>query len=706
MALLLFRETVGEIAMMLRLLLVLLYLLPASSAFALEAPGAPGVPHAWAPALKQAVGTAYEATGARSPVWFTMAEGILTEIFYPRIDQPQIGDLQFLVTDGQGFFSEQKRDTVSRVEFAPGGHAVVVSGSARNGRYSFEQVIVSDPAAPVVRVQTRFKWTDRPLRVFILLKPALHNQGSGNLAYARGDALLSSRTAEKIGTRSYAAAATALLANVPFRAASAGYVGVSDGWQDVSLNFRLTQTFAQAGPGNVALTAELAVPSKGNEFTYETVLAFAPTAGGALNVAQASWDRSFDQVRAEYDSGWNAWLAQNASRLPSKSTLRSSPFARRSAVTMKMHEDKLDRGAMAASLSKPGFPGDRAGEGNTGGYHLIWPRDLYHTAMGLLAAGDTLTPVDVVRYLKRNQRTDGSWTQNFWVDGAEYWPGLQLDEVAFPILLVHHLQKRGLLTLGKGELAMVRRAASFIVKNGPTTQQDRWEEIGGYVPSTLAPMISALRQATRLTGDSSYARVADQWSQKVEEWMLVRQGAWGRDYYIRVSPSGNPNGGRERIDLANGGGPAWADEILDGGFLELVRQGVRSHDDRFIRSTLGIYESPALGIAGNFGSASSALHYRRYNRDAYGPASVGGFWPLLAGERGMYAVAAGDRARAIAQLSLLEQSALPSGMIPEQVIDPVTNAPGLGSACPLAWAHAEDLVLRRSIEDGAVFDAP
>jgi glucoamylase len=680
----------------------LLAILTASSGIAGPI-GAPGIPHRWAPALKQAIGSAYESTGAQSPVWFTLAEGILTEVFYPTVDMAQIGDLQFLVTDGQSYFSEQKRDTISNVTYEGDGSVVHVTGRERNGKYSFDQEYVADPSAPIVRVRTTIHWNAPGLRLFLLFKPAIANTGAGNIAFATSHSLIATKAASRRGPLNRGEPVYAALeASAPFAVASAGYVGFSDGWQDLSRNFHMTSIFPQAGPGNVALTAELEV-SPGQDFTYELALGFGRTQGEAEMLSKTSLNTSFDRLKSEYQAGWKTFVGAL------NSVTRASDEARRSAIVIKMHEDKRNRGAIIASMSKPAIPdGEHAFDG-TGGYHLIWPRDLYHAAMGLLAAGDEQTAVDVLHYLQSTQQSDGSWSQNFWVDGTPYWKGLQLDEVSFPILLASQLQKRGALQLGSSELAMIRRAADFIVGHGPATPQDRWEEIGGYVPSTIAAEISALRAAARLTDDSHYSDAAEFWNSQVENWTLVHDGPHGSDYYLRVSPSGNPTQ-PEPIRIANGGGDAYAWDILDGGFLELVRLGLRGPSDPNILSTLGIYESPALGIAQGFPGAAGALTYRRYNRDAYGRSRVGGYWPLLAGERGHYAVKAGDLSRARAQLFMLESAALTSGLLPEQTLgargpSAQSNA-GLGVACPLVWAHAEDILLNRSIHEGAVFDSP
>lgn len=681
-----------------------------------EPPGAPGIPHSWAPALKQAIGTAYEKESAHSPVWFTVAEGILTEVFYPTVDQAQVGDLQFLVTDGRAFFSEQRRDTAPEVNYLDEGMTVRVSGKDRSGRYSYEQLIVTDPAAPVVRMRTTFHWGEPGLRLFVLFKPAIGNAGVQNLGLASH---LEGLFATRFGTpspdfrgRIESPVHAAVLISAPWRQTSAGFVGFSDGWQDLSRNFELANRFDEAGPGNIALTGEVQT-NPGAEFTLDLALGFGVTRSEAQNFAKTSLSVPFERVRREYESGWTGYLDElvSAPRLGSRRFLAESPFARRSTQIIKMHEDKRNRGAIIASMSKPGVPdGERARDG-TGGYHLIWPRDLYHAAMGLLAAGDTQTPVDVLKYLARTQSPNGDWSQNFWVSGKPYWTGLQLDEVSFPVLLAAQLKRRIGYDFTRTELEMIRRAVDFIIQNasqnGPLTQQDRWEEIGGFVPSTIAAQIAALRAGAELLGDPQALAIASRWNAMIESWTLVGDGPHGRNYYLRASPGGSPNS-PEPIQIANGGGPAYAWEILDGGFLELVRLGVREWRDPRVLNTLRIYEDPALGISAG---PAGAKTYRRYNRDAYGEQRVGGFWPLLAGERGHYAVAAGDLSRAQAQLFVVEKSALGSGLLPEQTIrSPLPSGAGLdaglGVACPLVWAHAEDILLHRSIEEGKIFDAP
>ena len=205
---------------------------------------------------------------------------------------------------------------------------------------------------------------------------------------------------------------------------------------------------------------------------------------------------------------------------------------------LRTHESKDFLGGVIASLSIPwGF---NKGDEDLGGYHLVWPRDLVETAFGFLAAGAQSDAVRVLRYLESTQEADGHWAQNMWLDGRPYWNGLQMDEAAFPILLVDCLRRECPAVLGdlKRWWTMVRRAAGFLVRNGPVTQQDRWEEDAGYSPFTLAVEISGLLAAADFAdavGEKAIADylrdTADTWNDNVERWTYATEhgpGAAGR----------------------------------------------------------------------------------------------------------------------------------------------------------------------------------
>lgn len=367
-----------------------------------------------------------------------------------------------------------------------------------------------------------------------------------------------------------------------------------------------------------------------------------------------------------------------------------------------MAEDKLHPGAIVASLARPW--GDTAPDDDGDvGYRKVWPRDLYHAASGLIAAGDFSTAYDVLRFMGKQQRPDGSMPQNTDLDGNQVWKGQQLDETADAILLATRLA-------GKATGPDVEKAVSYLLANGPATQQERWEEASGYSPATIASEIAALRAAGRwevannLIIDRAIPlqSVVQKWDQSLESWTFTTAFPPQLGWYLRISPDGRPNDS-EPIDIANAGGVWDQRGILDPSFLELVRLGLRDPNDPRILSSLT--ETDNL-VRGDIGS----MHvYRRYPHDGYGernegsaPPGVGHFWPLLTGERGVYTVIAGGDASGY--LSALETLAGSEQLIPEQVWES-SGAP-TGSARPLVWAHAEYIILAKAVATGVVDDRP
>jgi glucoamylase len=281
---------------------------------------------------------------------------------------------------------------------------------------------------------------------------------------------------------------------------------------------------------------------------------------------------------------------------------------------------------------------------------------------------------------------------------------------------------------------MVRKAAAFIVANGPVTQQDRWEEDGGYSPFTLAAEVAALLVAADLAemmGQPQPAeflrQMADTWNDNIERWTyavnsdLARQlGVEG--YYVRITPAdgdgaASPLQGFVPIkNRAIGSSNARAVEIVSPDALALVRFGLRSPDDPRMLNTIKVVDE-LLRV-----KLPQGPGWYRYNGDGYGEhedgspfdgTGIGRPWPLLAGERAHYELAAGRAASAETLLGVMENSTGASRLIPEQVWD-TTDIPerelfagkASGSACPLVWAHSEYIKLRRSLADGKIFDQP
>jgi glucoamylase len=686
--------------------------------------GAPGAEPRWTHGDKDAVGTAYNA-GSR--VWFTLRDGILTEAYYPTVDRPQLRDAQLLITDGASFFHEEKRDLVSRTEpLGRQGLAYRVTNRDPHGRYSVIKQVITDPHLPCVLQHVALEGDPAvlgTLRLYLLVAPHLEVGGRGNngsVVEVAGRRVLA---AEKNG-RWLAVAAT-----IPFSRLSCGYVGASDGWTDLAADLRMDWEFEAARDGNIALTGELdAALGRDGASGFTWGIAFGDSLQSAATTLFQALGTPFERSRTRFLEQWDRG-ARGAADLAHLCSDAGNLY-RHSVSVLLAHEDKTFLGALIASLSIPW--GEAKGDEDEGGYHLVWTRDMVNSATGLLAAGNASTPLRALIYLAVAQQPDGGFPQNFWIDGRPYWTGIQLDEVAFPILLAWRLHRAEALD-GFDPYPMVRRAAAFLIRNGPATQQERWEEASGYSPSTLASNIAALTCAAGFAqehGEPELAvflhEYADFLETHVEPWTVTDQGEvlpGVRRHYIRIhpvavddfKPDEDPNRGLLRIVNRPARSPAVfpARNIVDAGFLELVRYGIRRPGDALIEDSLRVVDA-VLRVDTPYGPA-----WRRYNHDGYGQGADGGpfhgsgvgrAWPLLTGERGHYELAAGRDAASF--LRALEGFACRGGLLPEQVWDEADRPDqrlffgrSTGAVMPLMWAHAEYIKLLRSVRDGAVFDA-
>ncbi len=689
------------------------------------APGWPGISARWTSSAKSGVGTSLSHANR---VWFSISHGILNEIYFPRVDQACTRDLGLIVTDGRNFFSEEKRHAVSKVEYPVKGVPLYrLINTCREGRYRIEKEIVSDPRRDALLQWTRFvPLQDGPedFHLYVLLSPHIGNRGSGNTAWTGDYKGVPMLFAERDGN------ALALACSTPFLKRSVGFVGVSDGWQDLMGHKIMTWEYNRAENGNVALCAE--VDLSGADGAFLLALGFGRNPAEAGNRARSGLIDGFDSVRAEYIEEWRKWqgtLLPIDEEKPGKYRLY-----RTSGAVLLTHEADNFPGGLIAGLSIPwGFI---KGDDDLGGYHLVWPRDLVESAGGLLAAGAAEDVRRVGRYLVSTQEEDGHWPQNMWLDGTPYWSGIQMDETAFPILLVDLALREKVLDeeAAKSLWPMVRRAAAFIVKNGPVTQQDRWEEDAGYSPFSLAVEVAALLCAADLadicgeTGIGVYLReTADAWNAGIDRWTYVSGTDLAREigvegYYVRIAPpeladASSPVGGFVPIkNRPPASSERPAAHIVSPDALALVRFGLRAADDPRIVNTVKVIDS-LLKVDTPFGPA-----WHRYNDDGYGEhedgspfdgTGMGRLWPLLTGERAHYELAAGRRDKAQELLETLEAFANEGGMISEQVWDSA-DIPEMelffgrpsGSAMPLVWAHSEYLKLCRSLRDGRVFDMP
>jgi len=689
------------------------------------APGWPGIPPRWTSSAKTGAGTALN---QHSKVWFTLSHGILNEVYFPRVDQACTRDMGFMVTDGRDFFSEEKRNcSFENTPLEPGIPVLELTNSCHSGRYRIHKEVLTDPYRNVVLQKVRFEPLQGKLsdyHLYALLSPHLANAGAGNTGWIGDYKGTPMFFAERAGVN------LGLASSAPWKKMSVGFVGTSDGWQDVSQHFQMEWEYDRAENGNIAFTGEIDLEACQGEFVL--ALGFGTIWTEAGQQARSTLFEDYAEIRQHYVAQWSSWQSK---LLSLDQPPRQNDLYRTSTSVLRTHESKDFLGGIIASLSVPwGF---NKGDEDLGGYHLVWPRDLVETAGALLAAGATTDAVRVLRYLEATQEADGNWAQNLWLDGRPYWSGVQMDETAFPILLIDLLRREAPGSLGKLERwwPMVRNAAGFILRNGPVTMQDRWEEDGGYSPFTLAAEISGLlagADIADLTGHSSQAQsmrdAADAWNDNVERWTYATGSDLAQElgvegYYVRIAPpdadgAASPTQGFVPIkNRPPGQDGDRAYHIISPDALALVRFGLRAPDDCRILNTLRAIDK-LLCVELPQGPC-----WYRYNGDGYGEhkdgspfdgTGIGRPWPLLAGERAHYLLAAGHRDEAESLLTVMENStAGHSRLLPEQVWDSA-DIPSLelfrgqpsGSACPLVWAHSEYIKLRRSIRDGRIFDQP
>jgi glucoamylase len=675
-----------------------------------HAPGQPGISPTWTSSAKDIVGCSLDT----ARIWFTLGFGIINEIYYPRLDTPQIRDLGFIVADGRGFWAEVKRlENYTLRLLAPGTPAVEVVH--RHESFTLTLRITPDPDRDVLVIDVALDG-EAALRPYVLLAPRLGAEGRDNIA-----------TISRSGTRRVLGAEQGpfglALAGVDegqqdaFGPCSVGYVGASDGYQDFARNGALTWQYQDAGPGNVAMIGAL-------RRKCVLALGFANSTQAAATLAVSSLMRPFETLLDRQIADWARWHARlrerTLMRLEETDDLTGQFML--SAMVLRTHRDKTFTGAMTASLSVPwGNSRD-----DRGGYHLVWPRDLVQCASALLAFGAEREVRNTLRYLIATQKADGSWYQNQWLGGTPYWTGLQLDEVAFPVLLAAQMAQRDALQ-GIAVAAMIQSALSFIATNGPSSPQDRWEENAGINTYTLAACIAALVAGAAFLPQAAQdfaLTLADFWNSRLEAWTAVHGTTLAKrlsvdGYYIRVAPAevlSNPQTLQNVLTLKN----RWwhadvpADEEISIDFLQLVRFGLRSADDPLVRASVAVADA-LLKVDTPNGPA-----WHRYNGDGYGEHADGQpfdgrgrgrAWPLLTGERGHFELAAGRDPTPY--LKAMAAMTGPCGMIPEQIWDanPLPErrlflGKPSGSAMPLAWAHAEFVKLMVSRHLGYPFDRP
>jgi cyclomaltodextrinase / maltogenic alpha-amylase / neopullulanase len=554
----------------------------------------------WPTAAKNGFGTS---TTLESKVWFTLANGVLTEVFYPTVDTPILKTLQLTVSTAVGVETESEH-TLHKLEVPnPAALTFRQINTARSGQYTITKTYVTDPQRNTVLIDVQFD-SRVPARLSTPHELSLHDRGNFALVTNCGS----------------------------------------------ELQTKLHCTIA---------------------------LGFGEDVARATTAARASLSQGFAKIQREYELGWWHYV----SSLPHVDAKHQRQFEM-AATVLRALEDKTFRGAVIASPSTPWSGGPNSDEATASGYRAVWSRDLYHVATAFMAMNDNATARRLLDYLFRvQQKRDGSFPRNSWVDGRVIGDGLQMDQVALPLVLAWQLERHDRETW----LKHIKPAADLILKRGPLTDQDRWEEKSGYFPATVAAEIAGLvcaAEIAKINGDTAsantYLKTADGWAQNVE--------------------------------LFHG-------SVIDAGFLEFVRLGIKPAKDPSIVQALRLVDQ-GIKVTTPVGDA-----WYRYNNDIYGETptgadfdgrnGVGRLWTFLSGERGQYEIAAGDLAAARTRLHTMAGFANDGRMIAEQVWDRKESpgpafrfGAGTGSATPLAWSMAQFIRLAMNLKHGRNLETP
>ncbi len=674
----------------------------------------------WESAGKQGIGTALS---LNSKVWFTLQGGSLTEVFYPTADMANVQLLQFVVVDPVKKTVETERDDADHKikPLRPDSLSFQQINTAKSGEWTLTKTYTTDPERDSVLIDVRFQSNDKNLNLYIYYDPSLGNSGMGDTAstkYGPNDA-----DVKLVVEKASPQVASALLFTSPISELTNDYFEQNDGLTQLRQCGKIVDAHEKVANGNVVQLARIVEPGH-----FTAVLSFGKEWQNAVENAGNSRSKGFEKCQSVYDKTWNLYVKT----LPKIGAKYQAQF-NYAAMVLRASEDKMYRGGNVASLSNPWITGSGANGPYVGGYHLVWCRDLYQIATAYISIGDLDSANRALDYLfSKQQKLDGSFPQITWLDGRPVGEAIQMDEVSYPLILAYQLARFDAETFAKH----IRPTADYILKTGPKTQQERWEEKPGYSPSTIAAEIAGLVCAADIAkrnGDvvsaGKWLAVADEWKANVDKWSATTTGKYGDgNYYVRITRNGAPDAG-EKVELNNNAGPADERDIVDAGFLELVRLGIKSPDDKLIVRSLMVVDE-LLKVKTPKGDG-----FYRYNRDGYGEmydgrpwnwdlkyTGKGHLWALLSGERGEFEIAAclhGSRTGTASSACLLgaeKRLDTMSGfanegmMIPEQVWDkPDSVFPfgeGAGSATPLAWSMAQYIRLAVNLKRGKNIDTP
>jgi glucan 1,4-alpha-glucosidase len=734
----------------------------AGSARLSVAPDRPGALSHFDLARKDCLGTARNTT---SKVWFTVANGVLSDVYYPTIDNTNVETLQYIVTDGSTFTDLQTRDMTSTVRpLDSSGMTCEVTSTPASGRYRIVTDYVADPDTNALlmkvalTVDKKARKNGGDLRLYLRFDPTVNGNGGGGggnggadsatVDTSTGHAVLVAsdpNTATNAVNRDYAQPVYAAL-DAPFAETTSGFAGTAgDGLTQLDASHALTTSYTDAANGNVVQTARVAGGKKdAGDLRFTVALGFGASQAAAVQTAESALAHTFDGARDASKKGWAAYdkkLNDPPEKLPGLTgkradDLRDAYFV--NANVLKASEDKTFPGAIVASMTSPWGQATSAGDpGNTyfGSYREVFARDLYEIWTGLMADGDLATARAATLFLfQRQQQADGSMPRNSLVNGktAPDSFGTQLDETAYPLLMADELH----LTDASFYENHIKPAANFVASHGPAFGVERWEEQDGYSPSTIAAEIAGLVAAADLADANHdpvsaavWRGVADDYQRSIKGWTVTTNGPLAPRYFIRLAKTGDPNAAIS-YNVGNGGPNLDQRSVIDAGFLELARLGELSPTDPDILASLPVVDATIRS------NTASGPGWHRYNGDGYGdrssdgrpwaPSGVGTGhpWPALSSERAEQSLQTGDATAAASLLDGMDQFAGGVGLIPEQDWESANLAPSpfgtppetasigfvngepAGSAGPLNWSAASFVRLFADIGAGRLVDRP
>jgi glucoamylase len=681
----------------------------------LEPFGKPGIYPRWTSSSKEGVGTS---TRRGSSLYFTISHGIINEIYYPGLDTAQIRDHEFLVAGGDEFYEEKRNCKSKTTTLEDGIPAFKIVNTENDSKFTIEKTLFINSENDVLVEHCVFKTNkgSEHLSIYSLLSPHLNNGGSHNNGWVgeyKGKKMMFAQR-DDIFLAFYSMEFTGKM--------SCGYSGYSDGWQDLKQNKKMTYEFQKVTDGNIALTSEIIPKTDGS---FNIYISFGYTLEEAALKVIKSANEDWKIGLADYIQGWKSYISTNQENRLLKERYKLDST---SLFVIKSHVSKEPlQGAIIASLSIPwGFS---KGDDDLGGYHLIWPRDMVEAAQALLILGDVEGAISALKYLQATQESDGHWPQNMWLKGSSYWSGIQMDETAFPIILLYDLWKKGHVQI-QSYRNMFEKAIEFIIKNGPVTDQDRWEEDGGYSNFTISVEVCALCYAAEIANslglkeEAIFAQtIADIYTFNIEKWTYRTNSELAQKYgvkghYVRISSTDEDSDNEKDTILIKN--TPWSnstrrvEDVISTGTLSLARFGLRRFNDEKILNTVKVIDGELKS------DTVTGPIWHRYNGDGYGEqwdgsafnrTGQGRGWPLLAGERANYEILAGNMGMARQLLKTMENQTNFGGMIPEQVWDAedistreLYNGKPSGSAMPLVWAHAEYIKLCWALENGHPYD--